>query len=116
IRKRLISMKFILDPTFLIIPMIGVGLAWGSILSIPYTLLAEKLPAAKMGVYMGIFNFFIVVPQILSGIVGGPIVKNVFNSYAINYVMVGGVFFLIAAALTLKVQEPLWNEFKDENV
>ncbi|MGB1037117.1 MAG: MFS transporter [Bacteroidia bacterium] len=112
----LISMKFILDPTFLIIPMIGVGLAWGSILSIPYTLLAEKLPAAKMGVYMGIFNFFIVVPQILSGIVGGPIVKNVFNSYAINYVMVGGVFFLIAAALTLKVQEPLWNEFKDENV
>jgi maltose/moltooligosaccharide transporter len=106
----LISMKFISDPTMLLIPMIGIGFAWGSILSIPYSLLAEKLPAAKMGVFMGIFNFFIVIPQILSGVIGGPIVKNVFNNYAINYVTVGGLFFLLAAGFTLLIKEPLWNE------
>jgi len=106
----LISMRFISDPTMLLIPMIGVGFAWGSILSMPYALLADKLPAAKMGVFMGIFNFFIVAPQILSGVIGGPIVKNIFNSYAINYVAVGGLFFLLAAVFTLFIKEPLWNE------
>jgi len=109
----LISIKFIMDPTMLIIPMIGVGFAWGSILSIPYTLLADKLPAAKMGVFMGIFNFFIVIPQIINGIIGGKIVQNVFNNYAINYVMLGGVFFLLAALATLRIKEPLFNENLD---
>ena len=109
----LISMKFIMDPTMLIIPMIGVGFAWGSILSIPYTLLADKLPAAKMGVFMGIFNFFIVIPQIINGVIGGKIVQNVFNNYAINYVMLGGVFFLLAALATLRIKEPLFNENLD---
>lgn len=106
----LLSMSMITDPYALWIPMIGVGLAWGSILSIPYTLLVDKLPPQKMGVYMGIFNFFIVIPQIVNGIIGGYIVKEFFNQYAINYVMLGGVFFLVAALATLRVKEPLWNE------
>lgn len=106
----LLSMYVIKDPNLLWIPMLGVGLAWGSILSIPYSLLVDKLPSHKMGVYMGIFNFFIVIPQIINGIVGGMIVKSAFNNYAISYVMLGGVFFIIAAILTLRVKEPLFNE------
>ncbi|MDA0973295.1 MAG: hypothetical protein O2867_06120, partial [Bacteroidetes bacterium] len=92
------------------VPMLGVGLAWGSILSIPYTLLVDKLPAQKMGVYMGIFNFFIVIPQIVNGVIGGYIVKNMFDQYAINYVMFGGILFILAALFTLRIKEPLWNE------
>jgi maltose/moltooligosaccharide transporter len=106
----LISMKFISDPYMLWVPMLGVGLAWGSILSIPYTLLVDKLPAQKMGVYMGIFNFFIVIPQIVNGVIGGYIVKNMFDQYAINYVMFGGILFILAALFTLRIKEPLWNE------
>lgn len=107
----LISMRFIPDPDFLWISMIGVGLAWGSILSMPYALLVDKLPASKMGVYMGIFNMFIVLPQILSGIISGPLVKSLFDSYAMNYVaIVGGGLFILAALATLRVEEPLWNE------
>lgn len=112
----MISMRFIPDPDFLWISMIGVGLAWGSILSMPYALLVDKLPAAKMGVYMGIFNMFIVLPQILSGIISGPIVKSLFGSYAMNYVaIVGGGLFILAALATLRVEEPLWNETADES-
>jgi maltose/moltooligosaccharide transporter len=106
----LISMYLIPNPNWLWIPMIGVGLAWGSILSIPYTLLVDKLPAHKMGVYMGIFNFFIVIPQIVNGVIGGWIVNSVFNKYAMGYVMLGGCFFILAALLTLRIQEPLFNE------
>ncbi len=109
----LISMSLFKDPQLLWIPMIGVGLAWGSILSIPYTLLVDKLPKHKMGVYMGIFNFFIVIPQIINGIIGGPIVKNIFGNYPIQYVMLGGAFFIIAALLTLRIKEPLWGESKN---
>jgi len=109
----LISMYSFNDPQLLWIPMIGVGLAWGSILSIPYTLLVDKIPKHKMGVYMGIFNFFIVIPQIINGVIGGPIVKNIFGNYPIQYVMLGGVFFIIAALLTLRIKEPLFGESKN---
>ncbi len=110
----LMSMQLISDPYMLWIPMIGVGLAWGSILSIPYALLVDKLPPQKMGVYMGLFNFFIVAPQLVNGVIGGFIVKHVFNQYAINYVMIGGLFFILAAIATLRIQEPMWNESKGE--
>ena len=82
-----------------------VGMAWASILSMPYALLAGTIPLTKMGIYMGIFNFFIVVPQIISGIIGGPIVKNLFNSQAIFALMMGGVSLLIAAIFAMFVVE-----------
>lgn len=106
----LIVMQFISDPNMLWIPMIGVGLAWGSVLSIPYTLLVDKLPPAKMGVYMGIFNFFIVIPQLVNGVIGGYVVKAMFDNYAIHYISIAGVFFLLSALATLAIREPLWNE------
>lgn len=107
----LLSMYFITDPKLLIISMVGVGLAWASILAMPYALLIDALPMRKMGVYMGIFNFFIVLPQIINGIFGGPIIANFFSNHAIYYLCFGGILFIIAAFLTLRIQEPLFHEY-----
>jgi maltose/moltooligosaccharide transporter len=108
----LISMYFISDPYWLILSMVGIGFAWASILSMPYALLIDSLPPAKMGVYMGIFNFFIVIPQIINALIGGPIVHALFDDYAINYLAFGGVLFIVAALLTLRIKEPLFGEAK----
>ena len=101
----LLSIYFVHDPIILILSMSFVGMAWASILSMPYALLAGTIPLTKMGIYMGIFNFFIVVPQIISGIIGGPIVKNLFASQAIFALMMGGVSLLIAAVFAMFVVE-----------
>src|SRR5690554_4002556 len=93
----LISIYFINDPVMLILPMIGVGIAWASILSMPYAILSGALPPAKMGIYMGLFNFFITLPQIVNGVFGGPIVKRLFDSQAIFALVIAGVSLLIAA-------------------
>ncbi len=97
----LISMFFIKDTSMLWISMIGLGFAWASILAMPYAMLIDAIPQHKMGIYMGIFNFFIVMPQIINGLFGGMIVSNVFGKMAIDYVVVGGVCMLIAAAVTM---------------
>lgn len=97
----LISMFFIKDTGMLWISMLGLGFAWASILAMPYAMLIDAIPIRKMGVYMGIFNFFIVMPQIINGVFGGPIVKNLFGNMAIDYVVVGGVLMLVAAAVTM---------------
>ena len=96
----LISIFFIHDKMTLIIPMIGIGIAWASILAMPYAILAGSIPAGKMGVYMGIFNFFITLPQIINGIVGGPIVKHLYSGHAIYAIVLAG-FFMISAAITM---------------
>ena len=94
-------MFFIKDIGMLWISMIGLGFAWASILAMPYAMLIDAIPQRKMGVYMGIFNFFIVIPQIINGVFGGPIVKNLFGNMAIDYVVVGGVCMIVAAAVTM---------------
>lgn len=101
----LISVYFISSPEMLLFSMVGVGIAWGSILAMPYAILAPALPANKMGVYMGIFNIFITVPQIVNGLFGGPIVKRVFDSQAIYALLMSGVFLLIAAVSVLFVHD-----------
>jgi maltose/moltooligosaccharide transporter len=93
----LISIYFIHDPNLLLLSMIGVGMAWASILAMPYAMLAGAIPPQKMGIYMGVFNFFITLPQIINGIVGGPIVKYLYGSQAIYALVMAGVFLLIAA-------------------
>lgn len=97
----LISMYFIKDVNNLWISMIGLGFAWASILAMPYAMLIEVIPQKKMGVYMGIFNFFIVIPQIINGLFGGPIVSNIFGNQAMDYVVVGGICMLIGAVVTM---------------
>lgn len=101
----LISIYFATSPTFLIFSMIGVGIAWASILAMPYAMLAGSLPVNKMGVYMGIFNFFITIPQIVSGVINRPIVHNVFGNNAIYAIVMAGVFFLLAAAAVSLVED-----------
>ncbi|MCB9308249.1 MAG: MFS transporter [Lewinellaceae bacterium] len=101
----LISMYFASSPEFLIFSMVGVGIAWASILAMPYAMLAGSLPAHKMGVYMGIFNFFITIPQIVSGIINRPIVHNLFGNKAIYAIVMAGVLFLVAAASVSFVED-----------
>lgn len=93
----LISIYFIKDPNWLILSMIGVGVAWASILAMPYAILGGAIPPKKMGIYMGIFNFFITIPQIINALIGGPIVKSFFNNQAVLSLILGGVCFLLAA-------------------
>lgn len=97
----LISMYFIKDTSLLWISMIGLGFAWASILAMPYAMLIDAIPQRKMGVFMGIFNFFIVIPQIINGLFGGPIVKGAFGNHAMGYVVVGGICMLLGAVLTM---------------
>lgn len=101
----LASIYYLSDPTDLIFPMIGIGLAWSSILSMPYAILTGSLPVSKMGVYMGIFNFFIVIPQILAASILGFLVKQVFEGQAILALVLGGGSMVIAAMLSLFVKD-----------
>ncbi|NVM62411.1 maltose/moltooligosaccharide transporter [Mucilaginibacter sp. SG538B] len=101
----LISVFFIPDPRLLILSMIGVGLAWGSILAMPYAILSSSIPAKKIGVYMGIFNFFITFPQIVNGIIGGPIVKYTYSGHAIYALVMAGIFMFLGAIAVLFVQD-----------
>ena len=103
----LLSIYF-LPKELLILSMVGVGIAWASILTVPYALLVDSLPPEKMGVYMGIFNFFIVFPQIINALIGGWIIHSFFADYAIYYVVFGGVLFILAALFTLRIREPLF--------
>jgi len=101
----LISIYFIHDPMWLIVPMIGVGIAWASILAMPYAILAGAIPAHKMGIYMGVFNFFITLPQIVNGVIGGPIVKYLYGSQAILSLVMAGIFLLIASFCVRLVED-----------
>jgi maltose/moltooligosaccharide transporter len=99
----LISFFFITNPEMLLIPMIGVGIAWASILSLPYVLLSSTLPARKMGVYMGIFNFFIVIPQLVAASILGLLLREFFSGRSIFGLVIGGVFMIAAGLATLLV-------------
>ncbi|WP_188651542.1 MFS transporter [Yeosuana aromativorans] len=101
----LLSIYIMPDKNWLILSMIGVGIAWSSILAMPYAILAGSISPKKMGVYMGIFNFFIVIPQIINALIGGPLVKYAYDNHAIFALMVSGASFLIAAALVYKVKD-----------
>jgi maltose/moltooligosaccharide transporter len=101
----LVSMLFIKTPDMLLVPMIGVGLAWSSTLTMPYAILAGALPAKKMGFYMGVFNFFIVIPQLIASAVLGLFIKNVFHDQSIYALVVGGISMMIAGLLNLIVKD-----------
>lgn len=101
----LISIFFIQNHYLLILSMVGIGLAWGSILAMPYAILSSAIPAKKMGVYMGIFNFFITFPQIVNSVTGSLIVTYIFHNHAIDAIVMAGVFMFLAALSVLYVQD-----------
>ena len=101
----LASMYFIQNPNMLLVSMLGVGLAWASILSMPYAILAGALPKENVGVYMGIFNFFIVIPQIVAAGLLGFCMRHFLGGQSINAIVLGGGSMLLAAVLVLLVND-----------
>jgi maltose/moltooligosaccharide transporter len=101
----LFSIYFITDPNMLLVSMIGVGIAWASILSMPYAMLSSILPANKMGYYMGVFNFFIVIPQIVAAGILGFILKSFFGNVSVYALIIGGVSMIVAGLLCLVVED-----------
>ncbi|MFL6674819.1 MAG: MFS transporter [Massilia sp.] len=101
----LASLFMITQKDMLVVPMIGVGIAWASILTMPYAILASALPAKRMGYYMGLFNFFVVIPQICSGLLLGLVTKHLFDGHTVQTLVLGGASMLLAAVLTLFVSD-----------
>ena len=102
----LLAFLVIRGPQWLLVAMIGVGFAWASILSLPYALLSDNLPAEKMGVYMGIFNFFIVIPQLLAASVLGFLLRTFMGGAPVYALAVGGASLFLAGVAVLRVREP----------
>ena len=101
----LISIGFITNKNLLILPMVGVGIAWASILAMPYAMLAPNLPQNKMGVYMGIFNFFITIPQIVNALFSGLILKYCFASNSVWMLVLSGCFLILSACSVMYIKE-----------
>jgi maltose/moltooligosaccharide transporter len=102
----LVSVAFIDDKHLLLLSMVGVGIAWASILSMPYVILAGSLPPGRTGVYMGIFNFFIVIPEIVASLFFGPVMQYVLDDNRLAAVVAGGIFLALAAILMQRVKDP----------
>ncbi len=112
----LISIYFIKDPAMLDYAMVGVGLAWASILAMPYVILSGSIPAGKLGIYMGIFNFFITLPQIINGLFGGSIVKDIYGGQPIYAIVLAGFFMLCGAVSVLFVYDSGAEKIKAEKL
>lgn len=106
----LLSFLVIENSTLLILPMIGIGIAWGSILAMPYAMLASSIPANKMGVFMGLFNMSITIPQIISGVFSGLILQYLFNDNPLLCLVMAGVSMLLAALSALFIKEKVVDE------
>jgi len=102
-----LSFAIIPNAQLLIIPMIGIGIAWGSILAMPYAMLANSIPSKKMGVFMGLFNMSITIPQIVNGIFSGLLLKYVFNDNPMNSILMAGVLMILGAGATFFVNDKL---------
>jgi maltose/moltooligosaccharide transporter len=101
----LLSVSIISHKWLLFLSMTGVGMAWASIVSMPYALIADDVPPNKMGIYMGLFNMFIVIPEIIAALGFGWVMSEVFNNTKVYGVMTAGVMLIIAALLTFRVNE-----------
>ena len=99
----LYSLLLIRDPQWLLLSMVGVGFAWASILSLPYALLSDCVPAAKMGVYMGIFNFFIVIPQLVAASALGFVLRHWLGGQPIQALAIGAASLVVAGICVLRV-------------
>jgi maltose/moltooligosaccharide transporter len=101
----LLSVSVITNPTLLLLSMVGVGIAWASTLSMPYSMLAGAIPPGKTGIYMGIFNFFIVIPEIIASLGFGWVMSHLLNNNRMAAVIAGGAFLALAALLVFRVNE-----------
>ena len=102
----LVSLFFVHGRYPILLSMVGVGIAWASILSIPYSLLMDELSAGQSGVYMGLFNVFVTLPQIAMSIAFGKVMKTLLQGNRLWALMMGGVFMGLAALVMLQVTAP----------
>jgi maltose/moltooligosaccharide transporter len=100
-----ISTYFFSDQYMLLISMLGIGVAWAAILAMPYAILSGSLPAKRMGIYMGLFNLTVVVPQILSGVIGGPILRTFFEGQGIYILVMAGIFMILGSIAVFFVKD-----------
>ncbi|MFC4633997.1 MFS transporter [Dokdonia ponticola] len=102
----LFSIPYITDPSMVLIPMVLFGIGWAAMMGIPYTMVSKIVPQNKRGIYMGILNMMIVIPMGIQTLTFGPIYKYLLGGNAVNAILFGGVFFVIAAILALRLKEP----------
>ncbi len=110
----MLSIPYIQDPLLVILPMILFGIGWAAMMGIPYSMVSKIVPQERRGVYMGILNMMIVIPMGIQTLTFGPIVKNLLNNSAVNAILFGGVFFIIAGVLALRLKQPKLNEDDDD--
>tara|TARA_R110002050_G_scaffold57866_1_gene130122 strand:- start:33247 stop:34599 length:1353 start_codon:yes stop_codon:yes gene_type:complete len=106
----MLSIPYIKDPLLVVLPMILFGIGWAAMMGIPYSMVSKIVPQKRRGVYMGILNMMIVIPMGIQTITFGPIVKNLLNNSAVNAILFGGVFFIIAGVLALRLKSPKVDE------
>lgn len=107
-----LSFAVIQDPDYLILPMIGIGIAWASILAMPYAMLANSIPAKKMGMFMGLFNMSITIPQIVNGIFGGLILKYVFDDDPLKSILMAGVLMIFGGISVIFIKDNVQEALK----
>ncbi|WP_282122902.1 MFS transporter [Algibacter mikhailovii] len=106
----MLSIPYIQDPLLVILPMILFGIGWAAMMGIPYSMVSKIVPQERRGVYMGILNMMIVIPMGIQTLTFGSIVKNLLDNSAVNAILFGGVFFVIAGVLAFRLKEPKSNE------
>jgi maltose/moltooligosaccharide transporter len=111
----MLSMPYISNQYALLLPMILFGIGWAAMMGIPYAMVSKVIPEARRGVYMGIVNMMIVIPMGIQTITFGPILKNLLGDSAVNAILLGGVFFIIAALLALRIKRNTGEDLKFEN-
>jgi maltose/moltooligosaccharide transporter len=112
----MLSIPYIQDSLLVILPMILFGIGWAAMMGIPYSMVSKIVPQERRGVYMGILNMMIVIPMGIQTVTFGPIVKNLLNNSAVNAILFGGIFFIIAGILALRLKEPELNEEEDVTI
>ncbi|MFC2110385.1 MFS transporter [Bacteroidota bacterium] len=110
----MVCIPYIQDPLLVVLPMVFFGIGWAAMMGIPYTMVSKIVPQERRGVYMGILNMMIVIPMGIQTLTFGPVVKNLLNNSAVNAILFGGVFFVIAGVLALRLKEPKPDENDDE--
>ncbi len=102
----MLSIPYIQDSLLVILPMILFGIGWAAMMGIPYSMVSKIVPQERRGVYMGILNMMIVIPMGIQTVTFGLIEKNLLDNSAVNAILFGGVFFIIAGVLALRIKEP----------
>ncbi|MBC3756885.1 MFS transporter [Hyunsoonleella sp. SJ7] len=110
----MLSIPYIQDPLLVVLPMILFGIGWAAMMGIPYSMVSKIVPQERRGVYMGILNMMIVIPMGIQTLTFGPIVKYLLDNSAVNAILFGGIFFVIAGVLALRLKQP--NSTGEEDV